>query len=171
MAREKKAEKAPKNEVSALEVIAASIVGKQFKDEVYKAATHKMEKQTFDVKMNVEVYANVSVGESTSKVSTVNVLSVETLAIALYCAGVTREAAMKAILKAVGKTMNKKNGKALTAKEIQFAEYVNQVMEVVKGRIAKNLPKTPVSPRLTINDSVVKFSPIESDQEEIEQVA
>jgi len=166
------AKKAEKPVVSAEEVIAASVISKYFKDETVKQAATARSGQQLNIKFNVEVDAEVSIGTATEKVSTVNVLTIETLAIALHCAGVTREAALRAILKAVGKTMNKNKGdaKPLTAKEMEFLNAVDDCISKVKSRIAKKLPKTTVAPRMTINSSSVKFSPIASDQGVIEGI-
>ncbi len=105
-----------------------------------KTARNELAPGTYEVDFTVRIKGTVTVGEDTTRASTVSLLSLKTVALILHYAGVTRSAALKAITRAFQDI----NGDLLPTASVELSEDVKKIHDKIKKDLASDLPRTPV---------------------------
>lgn len=139
-------------------------INKAVSSKAVKSARGQMEEGRYEVDALVRVVGEVVVGADTEKTATSSLMSVDFLLLTLKAAGVTREAAMKAIRGVAGDylqgwTGSKEDKKA--ARKARFealSAYDSEgAMKEIFDKAKASLPKVPVKGAVKFEGTVEQF--------------
>ena len=129
------------------------VIAKSFSEKEIKLARAEIRPGQYEIDFIVRFRGILSVAQDTEKSSTVSIPLLPALALALRYAGITGQAAQKAILAGVKAALLQKESPA----DVLSAGLEGEI-ERLKKEIQKSLPKTPVKGKVKFTGTIEEIS-------------
>lgn len=142
-------------------------LAKAMKTAAVRAASDSLSAGDYEVDALVRIQGIVSKGEDEEVVPTVSLSLLETLALTLHYAGVTRESAMAAIRKAATEALTDSTKTAGVLSDRY--DWIEPLIKEIKGEVLQTLPKVPKIGRVRTKLKVEAVEEVEAvDAEKVE---